>query len=149
MDLLHIPSLVVWMPFLLLVVLLLRGTRAKKVFGIPWYVLFIGGDIGRRKAYIIKKSILKGAPDALFFDVFKWRYIVCEFKSRTSYYPPTKIELNQCLLYMGVVNKFYHAAPICVLCYGNGQRHCIAFNKYEFRRMYKQRYELLKVINKF
>lgn len=133
----------------LFLVLVLRGARAKSIFNVPWYVIFIGGDIGRRKAYIIKKSILTGAPDALVFDLFKWRYIVCEFKSRTTHYPPTNVELNQCLLYMGIVNKFYHASPVGVLSYGNGKKHKLIFNKAEFKTMYKQRYELLSVINKF
>lgn len=127
----------------------MKGIGVKRVFSVPWYVLYIGSDIGGRKALNIKKSILVGAPDALFFDWTHLRYIVGEFKSRKSTYTPTERETNQCLLYMGMINKFYHINPTGVLAYGNGINHIVKFDKKRYKKIYKRRFELLKVINKF
>lgn len=131
--------------FLLFV--MLRGSSVKKIFGVSWYVIFIGGDIGGRKPHRINKSIVNGCPDAVFFDWVCLRYIVGEYKSRTSSYKPTGRELNQVQLYLGIMNKWNLAKPVGVLAYGSGKITKVIFNKKEFNKMYKKRFELLKVIN--
>lgn len=81
-----------------------KAFGVKKLFKLPIYYIYIGGDIaGDRKPFFIDKKGIRGAPDAVFFNIFKFRYVVCEFKSRAFNGRSTLREQYQLCLYAYLV----------------------------------------------
>tara|TARA_R110002051_G_scaffold325718_2_gene430452 strand:- start:2861 stop:3292 length:432 start_codon:yes stop_codon:yes gene_type:complete len=130
-----------------LTVLMLRGWQLKKKFRIPFYCLLVSSDVGNRKPKFLRKCILVGVPDALFFNPLKMRYIVGELKSRYYTGEITRYEEAQITLYMGMCNKWYLLKPSGVMLYGNGRVAPVKYNSNLFKSIFKLRFECLSIIN--
>ncbi len=134
---------------LLIVKLFITGRDVKKVFFLPWYFIFIGGDIGNRKPVFLKKGCVVGVPDALFFDPIRFCFVVGELKTREYSSNITDYERAQVTLYSGLANKWYLGKSYSVISYASKQAIKVKFDKVLFKKIYKLRNKALNCINQF
>ena len=125
-----------------------KGYSVKRKLQVPLYYLYLGGDIGGRKPITVENKNLTGMPDALFFNLLKLRFVVCEFKSR-NYTGVNLYERAQITLYMGMLNKWYLPSPQGIVAYGNGFAVRVMFNKSLFNEICCLRNQCLVELNKF
>ncbi len=133
---------------IVVIVLIAKGYSVKRKLQVPLYYLFLGGDVGGRKPIKVENKNLVGMPDALFFNLLKLRFVVCEFKSR-NYTGVNLYERAQITLYMGMLNKWYLPAPQGIVAYGNGFAVRVRFNKSLFNEICGLRKLCLVELGKF
>ena len=93
-----------------------KGFNIKRKFRMPLWYYYVGGDSGSKKNTVfISASGLVGAPDAVFFNPFKFRFVIGEFKSRKFYKEVLPSELYQITLYAGLKRFMFLPASDNVL----------------------------------
>ncbi len=141
-------SALILLSALVLLWTVLKGSNAKKAFHLPWYCIFIGGDIGNRKPVYLKKGIVTGKPDALFFDLSRCRFVVGEFKSRHYNGEVSEYERVQTTLYLGIAPR--GALPsVGVIAYGNDVGVIIKYDRSLFKAVYRMRNQCLNSLNRW
>lgn len=132
---------------IILVVLaaLLRGYGVKKLFKVPFRYVYVGSDLGGNiKPYYINKRGVCGAPDALFFDLFRLRFIVGEYKSRNySNYVKTR-EYYQVILYVGLMTPLFFPRAKGFICYGCGEVVPIKYSHKVFKGLMNLKPEIIR-----
>lgn len=106
---------------LIVIAALLRGYGVKKLFKVPFRYFFIASDLGgSSKPYYINKRGVCGAPDALFFDLIRFRFVVGEYKSRNYSNHVKTREYYQVILYVGLMTPLFFPRAKGFICYGCG-----------------------------
>lgn len=130
--------------FLLLVIL--KGYKVKRLFRVPLYCIYLGGNLNKNKPIILKKNELVGAPDAIFFNPLKFRIVIGELKSHYYRGHVTVYEEAQVTLYMGMCTRWYLLNPVCVLHYCDESTVGIKYNPVLFAEIFKQRHDCLEIL---
>ncbi|GIU32014.1 hypothetical protein TUM3792_44240 [Shewanella sp. MBTL60-007] len=109
----------------------------------PWYCIVLGADIGGwKKPWFIKRRGVCGAPDAVFFDPLRFRYIAGEFKSRAFNGRITIREKYQLTLYTGLIQRFWLPQAQGVIAYGCGRVLKLDYDKTLFKKLMALRGEV-------
>lgn len=126
-----------------LLMVILRGLSIKRQFHMPWYCIVLGADIGGwKKPWFIKRRGVCGAPDAVFFDPLRFRYIAGEFKSRAFNGRMTNREKYQLTLYTGLIQRFWLPQAQGVIAYGCGRVLKLDYDKTLFKKLMALRGEV-------
>lgn len=126
-----------------------RGFTVKKALNVPYWMFFLGGDIGGRKPYTLQKYSIIGVPDAVFLDWLAMRFVICELKNRNYTSGVTRYERAQVTLYMALISKWYMRKPVAIVSFGNGIGVRIKFDVSLSKRILGLRDECYAVYCKF
>lgn len=130
---------------LAIVMAMFRGYGVKKLFNVPFWCVYISSDLGgNTKPFYINKKGVCGAPDAVFFNLLKFKFIVGEYKSRNFNDHVKRREYYQVLLYVGLVGPWFLPTPKGFISYGCGQVVSITHNKKTFKKLLALKPEIEK-----
>ncbi|MDN3379971.1 MULTISPECIES: hypothetical protein [unclassified Pseudoalteromonas] len=131
---------------IVLLLITLKGYKVKRLFRVPLYCIYLGGNFHNKKPILLKKNEMVGAPDAIFFNPLKLRIVIGELKSHYYRGHVTVYEEAQVTLYMGMCAKWYLLNPVCVLHYSDDSTVGIKYNPVLFAEIFKQRYDCLEIL---